>query len=267
VHRASGAGLAAATLQLRITAVRLFYDFLVEEGLRATNPVGRGRYTPGQPAGGSRGRGLVPRLTKLPWIPTEDQWLAVVQAARDEPLRNRLMLTLQYDAALRREELCSLTAGDLDPAHRLVQVRAETTKGRARDRIVPYSAATDHLLAAYLAERRTLARASGWLFVSASRRNRGQPISAWTWSKAVAGLAARSGVERFTTHTPRHLRLTDLARAGWDLHELAAFAGHRSIQTTLLYVHLSGRDLSAKLARTMGSVHVARATRIAEALA
>jgi len=40
----SGAGLANATLQQRITAVRLFYDYLMEEGQRSTNPVGRGRY-------------------------------------------------------------------------------------------------------------------------------------------------------------------------------------------------------------------------------
>ena len=41
----SGVGLSNATLQQRITAVRLFYDFLIEEGMRSTNPVGRGRYT------------------------------------------------------------------------------------------------------------------------------------------------------------------------------------------------------------------------------
>ncbi len=51
----SGAGLANATLQQRLTAVRLFYDYLVEEGLRSDNPVGRGRYTPGKGFGGERG--------------------------------------------------------------------------------------------------------------------------------------------------------------------------------------------------------------------
>lgn len=35
-------------------------------------------------------------------------------------------------------------------------------------------------------------------------------------------------------------------------HELATYAGHRSMQTTLLYIHLSGQDLAEKLARTMG---------------
>jgi integrase len=71
----------------------------------------------------------------------------------------------------------------------------------------------------------------------------------------VAGLAARAGVPRFATHTPRHLCLTDLARAGWDVHEIARFAGHRSTASTLAYIHLSGRDLAAKLARTMAQVH------------
>src|SRR5690348_4460774 len=41
----SGVGLANATLQQRLTAIRLFYDYLIEEGYRVSNPVGRGRYT------------------------------------------------------------------------------------------------------------------------------------------------------------------------------------------------------------------------------
>ena len=55
----TGHGLANATLQQRLTAVRLFYDYLTEEGLRETNPVGRGRYTPGKQFGSVRSRGLI----------------------------------------------------------------------------------------------------------------------------------------------------------------------------------------------------------------
>ena len=83
--------------------VRLFYDFLMEEGLRGSNPVGRGRYTPGGRAGAAQ-RGLVPRLTRLPWIPGEQEWLRLLEEARREPPRNRLMLALAYNAALRRED-------------------------------------------------------------------------------------------------------------------------------------------------------------------
>ncbi len=253
----SGAGLANATLQQRLTAVRLFYDFLIEEGLRETNPVGRGRYTPGTAFGGGHERGLLPRHQQLPWIPTDEQWRAIVAVAREAPLRTRLMLALGYDAGLRREELCTLEAGDLDPAHRTLRVRAEATKGR-RERVVPYSAATGALLQAYLGHRQGFSRARGPLFLSESRRNRAVPITRWTWSKVVRQLARHADLPRFSTHTLRHLCLTDLARAGWELHAIAQFAGHRSTQTTLLYIHLSGRDLAAKLARGMAQIHAWR---------
>jgi integrase/recombinase XerD len=262
----SGAGLANATLQQRLTAVRLFYDYLVEEGLRLDNPVGRGRYTPGKGFGGARDRGLIPRYRKLPWIPADEQWHSLLEVARQESLRNRFMLALAYDAALRREELCSLETGDIDPSRRLLRIRAETSKSR-QDRVVPYSAPTSALYAGYLHERRVLSSARGPLFLSESRRNRAQPISIWTWSKVVEGIARRAAIPQFSTHTLRHLCLTDLARAGWDLHEIARFAGHRSLQTTLLYVHLSGRDLSAKLEQGMDSIHCWRAETLASARA
>jgi hypothetical protein len=117
-----GIGLANTTIQQRLVSVRLFYDFLMEEGVRESNPVGRGRYTPGGRGGGHQ-RGLVPRLAKLPWIPSEQQWLCVLEVARREPARNRVMLALAYDAALRREELCSLRTEDVDPGHRTLRVR------------------------------------------------------------------------------------------------------------------------------------------------
>ena len=63
-------------------------------------------------------------FTRLPWIPTDEQWRALLQAAVEEPLRNRLMIALAYDAGLRREELCVLATDDLDPAHRTLRVRA-----------------------------------------------------------------------------------------------------------------------------------------------
>ena len=260
-----GVGLANATLQQRLTAIRLFYDYLMEESVRSSNPVGRGRYTPGKGFSGARERGLIPRYRKLPWIPSEEQWLCVLEAAKQEPVRNRVMLAFAYDAALRREELCSLTTSDIDPAHRMIRVRAETTKNMM-ERMVPYSEATGVLYMAYLQNRRLLSRSRGPLFLSESDRNLAAPITIWTWSKVVKNLAERAGVQQFTTHTPRHLCLTDLARCGWDIHEIALFAGHRSIQTSLLYIHLSGRELGAKIEQGMASVHAWRTKMIQETL-
>jgi len=250
----SGGGLSNATLQQRLTAIRLFFDFLIEQGLRNTNPVGRGRYTPAKGFGARRERGLLPRYKRLPWIPSDEQWRHFLDHARQEPLRNRLMLALAYDAALRREELCGLEARDIQPAHRLLRIRAETSKSR-QDRVVPYSETSGVLLAAYLSHRRTLSRQRGPLFLSESHRNRTEPITLWTWSKVVRRIADAAELPRFSTHTLRHLCLTDLARAGWDLHEIARFAGHRNISVTHQYVHLSGQDLSDKLAGGMAQIH------------
>ena len=259
----SQVGLSNATLQQRLTAVRLFFDYLVEEGACDLNPVGRGRYTPGKAFGGKRSRGLLPRFEKLPWIPTDEQWHAFLNEAKGEPIRNRCMIGLAYDAGLRREELCLLRSDALDPAYRLLRIRSETTKS-GRERVVPYSAISGELLKAYLAHRRTLSQDRGQLFLSESRRNRGAPISVWTWSKVVRHIADRAELPRFSTHTLRHLCLTDLARAGWDIHEIAQLAGHRNLHTTQQYIHLSGRDLAKRLSEGMSQIHAGRIVDLSE---
>jgi integrase/recombinase XerD len=245
--------LSNATIHQLLTVVRLFHTYLMEEGIRPSNPA----------AQTSSGRAMVARHHKLPWIPNEEDWHCILAAARQESIRNRTMLAFAYDAGLRREELCGLESSDIDPSRRILRIRAESTKGR-RERAVPYSASSGELLLRYLEHRRNLGNKRGPLFLSESRRNYTEPISIWSWSKIVLQLARRAGVERFSTHTLRHLCLTDLAHAGWDIHEIAAFAGHRSIQTTLLYIHLSGRDLSLKLAAGMAQIHARRVQMLAE---
>lgn len=73
------------------------------------------------------------------------KWRLVLAVAAEEPIRNRVMLALAYDAALRREELCTLNTDDLDPGHRML-VKAENTKNRM-EQVVPYSASTGVLRA------------------------------------------------------------------------------------------------------------------------
>jgi len=51
-----------------------------------------------------------------------------------------------------------------------------------------------------------------------------------------------------------------------DIHEIARFAGHRNIQTTLRYIHLSGRELAAKFENGMAALHAWRVATIGELL-
>ncbi len=220
-----GRGLRGAAQRQRLTAIRLFYTFVVEQGGRHDNPVNGVSLlgTVQAPAG------------PLPWVPDEGAWLDVLLAARAERARTRLMLALAYDAALRREELCRLHLTDLDPGGRTLRVPA---LGRA-SRVVPLGAEVAARCAAYLRERHETDPDSGALFLSESPRNRAQPLAIWTWSKVAQDIARRAGVERFTTHTPRHLRLTDLARAGWDAVALARFAGHSHPSLARRYTQLA----------------------------
>ncbi|WP_443080407.1 hypothetical protein [Streptomyces sp. SP18BB07] len=65
------------------------------------------------------------------------------------------MVTLAYDDGLRREELVQLDVEDFEPAHRLIHLRAETTKSQ-RAREVAFGTISSQLFVAHLRERRTL---------------------------------------------------------------------------------------------------------------
>jgi integrase/recombinase XerD len=252
ILEASTAGLSYSTMQQRITVARLYHDYLVEQQLRPDNPVHRGHYVAGKSFGGMANRGLIPTQHRLPWIPSDQEWKAFLHTLKQEPLRNRLMLLLAYDGALRRQEVVTVEIGDFDFACRQVRIQASHAKNGS-ERIVSYSSLTSQLLQAYLQQRRLLSPKPGALFLSESRRNCASPLSLIMWSKIVQKLAGRAGLPRFTTHTPRHLRLTHFARAGLDLHQIATYAGHRSLQTTMLYIHLSGIELTAAVRRSLAS--------------
>ncbi|MEC6071373.1 tyrosine-type recombinase/integrase [Serratia nevei] len=162
--------VASATLQLRISAIRLWYDFLFYQGNCDSNPVPRTL----QPTAGFSARGLVPRIVKLPRIPDDPGWFALLGQAAHASLRDRLMLALAYYGALRRAEVTALGIDDLDPGHRLIRIRAETTKSR-RERVVCYNPAVTPMLAAHLQQLRREGHTGGALFRSVSDRNHGLP--------------------------------------------------------------------------------------------
>ncbi|WP_240430397.1 tyrosine-type recombinase/integrase [Serratia marcescens] len=234
--------VASATLQLRISAIRLWYDFLFYQGNCDHNPVPRTL----QRAAGFSARELVPRIVKRPRIPDDPGWFALLRQAAHATLRDRLMLPLAYYGALRRAELVALRIDDLDPGHRLIRIRAGTTKSR-RERVVCYSTTVTPMLAAHLQQLRREGHAGGALFRSVSDRNHGVPLSIWSWSKTVRRWAIQAELPDSSTHNFRHLRLR-ISRGPARLHEIAAYAGHRDPRTTQIYLHLSGTDLSTKMA-------------------
>ena len=87
------------------------------------------------------------------------------------------------------------------------------------------------------------------VFVVLKGRRRGEPLSAEGLDEILDGARERAGLAHGTCHELRHTCLTRLREAGMSLEAIQAQAGHRSIESTRLYVHLSNDWLAAEYLR------------------
>jgi integrase/recombinase XerD len=248
----TGCRLSDNTIAQRVVACRLFYEFLIHKRLRTDpiNPIAKGN------AGrhGQRpARGPVPKKERLPWVPSDEVWYQfLAHVIVQEDPRTRAMILLAYDAALRREELMSLRVDDIDWARGLITIRPETTKS-GRMRYIPVSPPVLHLLRLYLEEdRRALIAAydgdeTGLIFLSESTRNPGRPLAVGAFDEIMERVREQVGLPALTPHTLRHQRCTLLKRAGVSLEDIALIAGHKSTDTTRLYIHLAPTELSERI--------------------
>jgi site-specific recombinase XerD len=240
------------TIALRMVACRLFYDFLIRKNLRTNpvNPIVRGN----DGRDGQRPvRGPVSKQQRLPWVPDDTIWERFVRhVLLHEDMRTQAMVLLAYEGALRREELMLLRVDDIDWARGIITIRPETTKN-GRMRHVPISGAVLHLVRRYIeGNRRTLLAAYdgedlGQIFLSESTRNPGRPLAVGAFDEIVERVREKVGLPLLTPHTLRHQRCTILKRAGISLDEIALIAGHKSTETTRLYIHLAPSELSQRI--------------------
>ena len=160
------------------------------------------------------------------------------------------MILLTYDAALRREELMSLRVDDIDWAHGILTIRARDDEGRTHEICACFSGG----LAPgrrYIEERPPSAhcrlrwRGTGPIFLSQSTRNPGRPLSTGAFDEIVEQVREKVGLPALTPHTLRHQRCTS-TRNGLALIWMTSpcLAGHRSTETTRLYIHLAPSELS-----------------------
>lgn len=248
----SGPCLAEATVAQHVVTLRQFYGYLIRARLRrdSLNPLPRGGigYIGGKPE-----RGPVRMRGRLPWIAPAEVWERIVlHVVTQESARNRAMILVAYDGALRREELVRLCAKDYDRQRALLKVRAETSKS-GRDRWVPLSPIGQRALDYYLDhQRRALVVAYaleelGPIFVSESTRNPGKPLAPGAFNDVIVALRTTLGLPELHPHTLRHQRLTALKTAGVPLEDIALFAGHSSTETTRLYLHLAPVELGVRI--------------------
>jgi integrase/recombinase XerD len=87
------------------------------------------------------------------------------------------------------------------------------------------------------------------VFVTLKGSNRGRPMTADGIDKILQAARARAGLERATCHQLRHTCLTRLREAGMELEAVQAQAGHVSIESTRIYLHLCDDWLASEYRR------------------
>jgi len=179
------------------------------------------------------------KVVHLPAILSQDEVARLIDAAYT-PYHRVLLMTL-YGTGVRRAELTHLKVSDIDSQRMVIHVQGG--KGR-KDRDVMLS---PKLLGALREHWRGLRRKpSIWLFPGNRWHTGDQPIDAKAVWQACKQAARRAGIDKEVhPHTLRHCFATHLLEAGADLRTIQVLLGHRDLEETTIYLHLSQRHLNA----------------------
>ncbi len=228
---AAWSSLAPPSLARKCSALRQFFGFLVDEGLRNDDP------SSSLPR--PRTRRPLPRLLGHPEVEAlfqqaEEEALAGLPAA----VRMLTLLELLYGSGLRATELVSLP---LHAVPRDAPLLAITGKG-GQQRLVPVSSRARKALSRWLVVRS--GEGSKLLFPSRSKAGHLTRIRLFQLLRA---LAVRAGIapEKVSPHVLRHAFATHLLEGGADLRVLQTLLGHADIATTQIYTHVDSARLVA----------------------
>jgi len=227
-------GLSSRTIQRRLSSLSSMFSYLIVRGDVEKNPVPRGLSTRRSRDRGQRGVPLVRTPRTLPRVAEPAEVDALLGACRR--WRDRAMLEAMVLGGLRRCEVLGLRLEDLDGARRQVFI-VEGKGGHQRQ--IPISSRFFATVANYLRVERPTDAGTDRVFVVLKGQHRGRPLSDEGMKQIYKSIRARSGVRRITCHELRHTCFTRLREAGMELEALQAQAGHRSLDTTRLYIHLA----------------------------
>ena len=220
--------LAKSSLARKAAALRRFYGFLVDDGLRADDP----SHALPRP-GASRG---LPKLVSRDDM--ERLFRVIAAKLADEPanlaaLRLSALVELLYGSGLRATELVSLDLRAINPDRPFAILKGKGGK----ERMVPVSDRARAAVGLWLTVRPA---GSLWLFPSGKCF-----LSRVRLFQMLKALAAEAGIppERVSPHVLRHAFATHLLEGGADLRALQSMLGHADIATTEIYTHVDSKRL------------------------
>ena len=218
LHLKNDRNFAAGSLTVTLSALKFFYritcpkDWVTLEQLRVKGP------------------------KTLPEVITISQVHNIIDACTTE--RMSVFFWTLYSLGLRLDEGLNLQVGDIDAARGVVHIHRG--KG-AKDRYLPLPTSTLNLLRQHWLTHRH----PRFLFPADGRNHRNQP----TAETPMAPTTPQDAMKLFTKqlkfgkkvscHTLRHSYATHLFEAGVSLKNIQKYLGHSSLQTTLVYIHIT----------------------------
>ena len=244
-----GLGLSNRTINRRLAAVASFYEYLrvFQDLPLRNNPVPRSlikrnvfwanRY------GNTAATALIRVPQTLPRPLDAEEISPFVDSLRTH--RDKAMVLLMLLAGLRKSEVLKLGLKDIDFGQRTIMVREG--KG-GHQRVVAISDTGLRELISYLNEERP-ASGSDKVFLVMKGKNSGHPLTVAALDTIIEYHRQKAGTPGVQCHRMRHTCFTRLRQGGMSLEALQAQAGHRSITTTRIYLHLCPRELQQEYLR------------------
>ena len=180
------------------------------------------------------------KVQRLPQVLSPEDVSKLMDAA-DSPFHRILLMTL-YATGARRAEVAHLKVSDIDSQRMVVHIRGG--KGR-KDRDVMLSPKLLDALRRYW--RGLKRKPADWLFPGNAWHTGTRPVTTKVLWTACESAAQRAGLrhKHIHPHTLRHCFATHLLEAGADLRTIQVLLGHRDLEETTIYLHLSTRHLGA----------------------
>ena len=213
-----------------ISGLKGFFNYLVFEEYRATNPVDHIESP-------KIGRKLPDTLS----VKEIDHLIAAIDLSNFQGERNRAIIEILYGCGLRVSELINLKVSDLFFEEGFIKV---TGKGN-KQRFIPIGPTTVKYITIYISEIRTFQNikpsAKDTLFLNI----RGNNLTRAMIFHIVKELSSKAGIHKnISPHTFRHSFATHLLENGADLRAIQQMLGHESITTTEIYTHIDKSHLT-----------------------
>lgn len=158
-------------------------------------------------------------------------WEVVDNDTRKHRVRNKALMHVIYDCALRVSECNSLRLKDYNQhTHTMYCNRL---KGGNNNTILLYNELTVSLLEEHIRIRKPTS-GNDFLFIS----QKGNPLSRKTIDVLMKSYCMEAGIEdedKWHIHTLRHTKAIEIAEAGADLKDLQFYLGHKHVDNTLIY--------------------------------